>query len=141
MLPMIGAFDGGNAGRTLLLQILAVSVFAGCSASTPNSPAAANQVSRSHATEEVVLREPQLNDAAPGRTVYEALAAIRPDALMYSAVVVIDGQWRGDPSVLRSIPIGNVGSVRLVPPRAAIRRFGRGYQAGAILLLLKHRGP
>jgi hypothetical protein len=49
-------------------------------------------------------------------------------------VVYVNGIRAGDPEALRSIPAARARKVQLIPAGDAMRRYGQGHEAGAILV-------
>lgn len=85
------------------------------------------------------------------RDAYEAVRALRPEWLRGRArsaltpgggspAVFIDGSPPQDASILRTIPAGDVASIRYLGSSDATTRFGTGHAAGA-LVVRTHRGP
>jgi hypothetical protein len=79
---------------------------------------------------------------------YQAVLQLRPDYLRhryaspvpsvtdsYSVTVYLDGLLLGDAESLRSVPLGEVRSIRYLPPMEADMRFGGQHPAGAILVV------
>jgi hypothetical protein len=79
---------------------------------------------------------------------YQAVMQLRPDYLRrryvspvpsvtdsYSVSVYLDDFLIGDAESLRSVPLGEVRSIRYLPPMEADMRFGGQHPAGAILVV------
>lgn len=99
----------------------------------------------------VVLVSGELAMAGPGVSLQEALQRLQPRVLDWRdrrtvtpdaignvdsvmPVVFVNGARASDLLVLRTIPARQVRKVLLLSPTDAVQRFGRGHEAGAILV-------
>lgn len=125
--------------RSLLLLLLLALVSA-CGA---NQPSALNP-----RRDPNVLSREELQ-SADARNALEAVEKLRPRWLQKRAVrtgldiqenveigVYFDNIYRGDPTVLRQIPVSDIGSMRYLDPVTAQQRFGSSLRTvyGAIMV-------
>jgi hypothetical protein len=82
---------------------------------------------------------------------YDAISRLRPsylgsehmatltDVVRYEPDVLVDGNWRGNTDILRSIAAADVLELAYMQPRDAIVRLGPRYRSGVILVRLIQR--
>jgi hypothetical protein len=81
---------------------------------------------------------------------YQAVMQLRPDYVRhryvspipsvtrsYGVTVYLDDLLIGDAEALRSVPLGEVRTIRYLPPMEADMRFGGQHPAGAILVITR----
>lgn len=93
----------------------------------------------------VVLVGAELAMAGTDQSLYDAVHRLRPDVLRWRQLhmgesgsvlpmVYVNGARVGDSDALRGIKVGRARKVQLIPADEAVRRYGPGHEAGAILV-------
>lgn len=145
------------AGRLLRLPIAVIALHA-CGHQNARPELGARLADRATASSAtgfqpipLVLTSSELAVAGPGLSLHETLQRLHPQVLHWRdrrrltsdavgnmdgalPVVFVDGARVGDVSLLRTVPALRVRKVVLLSPRHAVQRFGRGHEAGAILI-------
>jgi hypothetical protein len=119
--------------------LAAVALTASCAAATASTSRLSSTGANVLTAAEIVASH--VSDA------YQAVTQLRPDFLRrsyaspvptvtqsYTVDVYLDNLRIGDADALRSIPLGDVRTIRYLPPMEADLRFGGQHPAGAILV-------